>query len=151
MPSARRLPICWVVAGIALVSSACSGRAPAPAGYDRIGAAGDDVVYARSSQDDRGSWVDVVVRSGEGDNLCDARGPLLVDAARNVPALCSDLTPEANVYLVQVLKTAPATPICHQDGTPLAATRLKTDDTWSVDFVISVDRSVRDDPMIVPC
>ena len=70
--------------------------------YGRIGDAGDDVVYARPSQDGGGKWVEVVVRSGDGDNLCDARGPLLVDAARNVPAVCNDLTPEANVYLVQV-------------------------------------------------
>ena len=74
------------------LTPACSGPASVPPDYHRIGAAGTDVLYAKITRESDGDYADVLLRTTDGDTLCDARGPLMTDAARGF-AICSDQTP----------------------------------------------------------
>lgn len=150
MKSGPRASAIVVLALATMMTAACSGPAAVPPDYHRIGAAGSDVLYAKIAHESDGDWADVLVRSKDGDTLCNARGPLMTGADHGI-ALCSDETPGVYVYVAQTSKTDPANQLCRQNGQPVVAQRLTTDKSWHADFIVSVDRSDNEFPSVSPC
>jgi hypothetical protein len=134
---------------VALVCAACSGRPSVPHGYHRIGAAGSDVLYGRLTHESDGDYIAVLVRSESGAILCDARGPVMT--TKRPGAICDEGTPDAHVYVTQTAKGDPSPRLCRQDGGAVAATRLRTDEAWVADFIVSVDRSGGQPAIVIPC
>ena len=132
-----------------ILSAGCSGRPYVPDGYQRIGAAGTDVLYARIAHESDGDYVAVLVRTASGDTVCDGRGPLMAD--ERPAAVCDGGSPDVYVYVTQTAKGVPSPRLCREDGGAVAATRLRTDEMWSADFIVSVDRSGAQFPIVIPC
>jgi hypothetical protein len=150
MKSARRASAVVALALATILTAACSGPASVPPDYHRIGAAGSDVLYAKVAHESDGDYADVLLRTRDGDTLCDARGPLMMDAAQGF-AICDGGSPEVYVYVAQTSKTGPATQLCRQDDQAVAAERLRTDGTWPADFTVSVDRSGDQFSFVLAC
>jgi hypothetical protein len=134
---------------LAILSAGCSGRPSVPDGYHRIGAAGSDVLYARVAHENDGDYVAVLVRTGSGDTVCVGRGPLMAD--KTPGAVCDGGSPDVYVFVTQTAKGDPSPRLCREDGGTVAVTRLRTDETWPADFVVSVDRSGAQFPVVIPC
>lgn len=148
--SARRASAVVALALATGLTAACSRPSPVPPGYHRIGAAGSDVLYAKVGHESDGDYAAVLLHTKDGDTHCNSLGPLITDAEQSF-VMCDGRTPEVHFYVAQTSKTAPDAELCLQDGRAVVAKRLRTDETWPVDFTVSVDRSGGSYVFVVPC
>ena len=141
-------------AAIAILSIAalagCSGDA-VPKGYSSQGTVNGFSLLA--SPDAAHQRLNVILRNGSGDVLCESNGPLPLSDGQAAPALCDGTAGETYAYVLPVRSTDSAmVRLCDaKSGSPVAPQTLAYSWSSGIDFLVVVQETAASQGGVTRC